>query len=79
MKSSSWQFAQSFGTEETEDSGLCEDDIFTAVDFHPQGDLIALGDKAGRITLFDVLPETVCCRLLYCLFLASSIVMFIYF
>jgi hypothetical protein len=28
---SEWQFAQSFGTEESEEYGFSEDDIFTAV------------------------------------------------
>lgn len=77
-----WQFAQSFGTEESEDHGFCEgddlflfstsaqsnirpflwsalfwmcssDDIFTALDFDSSGKYIALGDKAGRITVFE--------------------------
>lgn len=48
-----WQFAQSFGTEESEDHGFCEDDIFTALDFDNSGRYIALGDKAGRITVFE--------------------------
>jgi len=53
-----WQFAQSFGTEESEDHGFCEDDIFTALDFDASGRYIALGDKAGRITVFEsVDPE----------------------
>jgi len=53
-----WQFAQSFGTEESEDHGFCEDDIFTALDFDATGRYIALGDKAGRITVFEsVDPE----------------------
>lgn len=48
-----WQFAQSFGTEESEEHGFCEDDIFTAIDFDATGRFIALGDKAGRITIFE--------------------------
>lgn len=48
-----WQFAQSFGTEESEEHGFCEDDIFTALDFDHSGRFIALGDKAGRITVFE--------------------------
>lgn len=48
-----WNFAQSFGTD-----GFCEDDVFAAVEFDPTGELIALGDMAGRVTIFRQAAST---------------------
>jgi len=37
---------------------LCHaDDIFTAIDFDASGRFIALGDKAGRITVFESVDD----------------------
>ena len=43
-----WKFVQSFG-----DDNSGEDDLVTAVEFDDTGDYLAVGDKAGRICIFE--------------------------
>jgi len=43
-----WKFVQSFG-----DDNSSDDDLVTAVDFDESGDYLAVGDKAGRICVFE--------------------------
>lgn len=44
----SWQFIQSFG-----DDNSSDDDLVTSVDFDSAGKYLAVGDKAGRICIFE--------------------------
>jgi len=43
-----WKFVQSFG-----DDNSSDDDLVTAVEFDDTGDYLAVGDKAGRICIFE--------------------------
>lgn len=43
-----WKFVQSFG-----DDNSSEDDLVTAVEFDHTGQFLAVGDKAGRICVFE--------------------------
>jgi len=43
-----WKFIQSFG-----DDNSSDDDLVTAVEFDETGDYLAVGDKAGRICVFE--------------------------
>lgn len=43
-----WKFVQSFG-----DDNSSDDDLVTAVEFDESGDYLAVGDKAGRICIFE--------------------------
>mmetsp|Transcript_39838 Transcript_39838/g.78313 ORF Transcript_39838/g.78313 Transcript_39838/m.78313 type:complete len:458 (+) Transcript_39838:56-1429(+) len=43
-----WKFIQSFG-----DDNSNEDDLVTAVEFDETGEFLAVGDKAGRICIFE--------------------------
>jgi len=43
-----WKFVQSFG-----DDNSSDDDLVTAVEFEETGDYLAVGDKAGRICIFE--------------------------
>ena len=43
-----WRFVQSFG-----DDNSSDDDLVTAVEFDPTGHFLAVGDKAGRICIFE--------------------------
>jgi serine/threonine-protein phosphatase 2A regulatory subunit B len=43
-----WKFVQSFG-----DDNSSDDDLVTAVEFDESGNYIAVGDKAGRICIFE--------------------------
>lgn len=48
----SWQVSQVFGEEGNAD-GVADEDIISAMAFDPSGNYIALGDKAGRLIIFD--------------------------
>lgn len=43
-----WKFVQSFG-----DDNSSDDDLVTSVEFDDTGDYLAVGDKAGRICIFE--------------------------
>lgn len=43
-----WRFIQSFG-----DDASSDDDLVTALQYDPTGEYLAVGDKAGRICLFE--------------------------
>src|ERR1700730_3139640 len=43
-----WRFVQSFG-----DDNSSDDDLVTAVEYDQTGDFLAVGDKAGRICIFE--------------------------
>ena len=46
-----WKFTQSFG--EKDNADITDGDTITAVEFDSTGDSLAVGDKAGRIWLFE--------------------------
>ncbi|KAI8076887.1 protein phosphatase PP2A regulatory subunit B [Halteromyces radiatus] len=47
-----WKFAQCFGDKSDSDD-ITEADIITTVEFDQTGDLLASGDKGGRVVLFE--------------------------
>lgn len=47
-----WKWCQVFGEEGSVDN-VSEDDIISAMAFDPSGNYIALGDKAGRLIVFE--------------------------
>ncbi|KAI8336687.1 protein phosphatase PP2A regulatory subunit B [Chlamydoabsidia padenii] len=47
-----WKFAQCFGDKGDSDD-ITEADIITTVEFNQTGDLLASGDKGGRVVLFE--------------------------
>lgn len=47
-----WKFVQSFG-----DDNSSDDDLVTAVEFDETGTYLAVGDKAGRICIFEGHPD----------------------
>ncbi|KAI4336179.1 hypothetical protein L6164_014737 [Bauhinia variegata] len=47
-----WKFSQVFG-ERAPSEDLQEDDIITAIGFEKRGDYLALGDRGGRIIIFE--------------------------
>lgn len=51
-KALNWKFSQVFGEEGNNDS-VAEDDVISAMAFDPSGNYIALGDKAGRLIVFE--------------------------
>lgn len=48
MSDHNWNFVQSFG-----DDNSSDDDLVTAVEFDEDGEYLAVGDKAGRICVFE--------------------------
>ena len=50
---SGWEFVQSFGDDETSYDFADADDLVTAVEFHPSGEYLAIGDKAGRVSIVE--------------------------
>jgi serine/threonine-protein phosphatase 2A regulatory subunit B len=48
MQDVEWRFTQAFG-----DDNSSEDDRITAVEFDPTGNYVSVGDKAGRLCLFE--------------------------
>jgi len=50
-----WKFVQSFG-----DDNSSDDDLVTAVEFDETGDFLAVGDKAGRICIFEANSSDEC-------------------
>jgi serine/threonine-protein phosphatase 2A regulatory subunit B len=51
-----WDFAQSFGDDLYGDDD--NDDRVTALSFHPTGRYLAIGDKAGRVSVIRQTPES---------------------
>ncbi|SAM05198.1 hypothetical protein [Absidia glauca] len=51
-ENSNWKFAQCFGDKGDSDD-ITEADIITTVEFNQTGDLLASGDKGGRVVLFE--------------------------
>lgn len=47
-----WKLNQVFGEEGTVDS-VADEDIISAMSFDHSGNFIALGDKAGRLIIFE--------------------------
>ena len=50
---SGWEFVQSFGDEDSSYDFADADDLVTAVEFHPSGEYLAIGDKAGRVSIVE--------------------------
>jgi len=50
-----WKFSQLFG-DKTPSEQIHEEDIITAIEFDPTGKYLSLGDKAGRLIVFET-PE----------------------
>ena len=51
-KKMEWKFSQVFGDKTTSEQ-IHDEDIITAIEFDPTGKFLALGDKAGRLIIFD--------------------------
>lgn len=47
-----WKFSQVFGDKTTSEQ-IHDEDIITAIEFDPTGKYLSLGDKAGRLIIFD--------------------------
>ena len=47
----SWEFVQSFGDDSSSYDYDDADDLVTAVEFSPTGEYLAIGDKAGRVSI----------------------------
>jgi serine/threonine-protein phosphatase 2A regulatory subunit B len=52
-----WKLTQVFGEEAAVDS-VADEDVISAMAFDPSGCYIALGDKAGRLIVFERLDGT---------------------
>ena len=50
---SGWEFVQSFGDDSNSYDFADADDLVTAVEFHPSGEYLAIGDKAGRVSIVE--------------------------
>jgi serine/threonine-protein phosphatase 2A regulatory subunit B len=47
-----WRFAQVFGDKASADA-VSDEDIITAISFDKTGKLLSLGDRAGRLIVFE--------------------------
>ncbi|CAD8098954.1 unnamed protein product [Paramecium primaurelia] len=56
MKKQDWKFMQVFGDKASSDN-VSDEDIISAVQFERTGRFLGLGDKAGRLIVFEV-PQT---------------------
>jgi serine/threonine-protein phosphatase 2A regulatory subunit B len=52
QKQNSYKFSQIFGYKGTVDKVL-EEDVITCLKFDKEGKTIAVGDRAGRVIIFD--------------------------
>lgn len=52
-----WKLTQVFGEEAAVDA-VADEDVISAMAFDPSGNFIALGDKAGRLIVFERLDGT---------------------
>ena len=50
---SGWEFVQSFGDDASAYDFADADDLVTAVEFDPSGEYLAIGDKAGRVSIVE--------------------------
>ena len=48
-----WKFLQVFGDKASSDN-VSDEDIISAISFDRQGKILSLGDRAGRLILFEM-------------------------